>query len=158
MDMHVLASQVAQMVKNLSAMWETQVRSLGQEIPWRRAWQPIPAFLPGEFHRERSLAGYSPWGHRVGHNWVMLLYLKWIINKDLTWGILLSVMWQPGWEGSLGDNGYMYMYDCSLETITTLLVSYNPIQNKRLKKKKSLPLGCYQDGIKTQPWQVDRIL
>ena len=89
---------------------------------------------------------------------MMLLYLKWIINKDLTWGILLSVMWQPGWEGSLGDNGYMYMYDCSLETITTLLVSYNPIQNKRLKKKKSLPLGCYQDGIKTQPWQVDRIL
>ena len=30
--------------------------------PWRRAWQPTPVFLPGESHRERNLAGYSPWG------------------------------------------------------------------------------------------------
>ena len=38
-------------------------------IPWRRKWQPIPLFLPGEFHRQRSLEGYSPWGHkRVKHN------------------------------------------------------------------------------------------
>ena len=32
------------------------------KIPWRRAWQPTPTFLPGEFHGQRSLAGYSPWG------------------------------------------------------------------------------------------------
>ena len=25
-------------------------------------------------------------------------------------GTLLNIMWQPGWEGSLGENGYMYMY------------------------------------------------
>ena len=36
--------------------------SLGQEDPWRRKWQPTPEFLPGEFHGQRSLAGYSPWG------------------------------------------------------------------------------------------------
>ena len=35
------------------------------EIPWRRAWQPTPIFLLGESHGERSLAGYSPWGHKV---------------------------------------------------------------------------------------------
>ena len=29
-------------------------------ILWRRAWQPTPVFLPGESHRQRSLAGYSP--------------------------------------------------------------------------------------------------
>ena len=29
-------------------------------IPWRRKWQPSPVFLPGEFHAQRSLAGYSP--------------------------------------------------------------------------------------------------
>ena len=34
------------------------------KIPSRREWQPIPVFLAGEFHRERSLAGYSPWGHK----------------------------------------------------------------------------------------------
>ena len=29
---------------------------------WRRKWQPTPAFLPGESHGKRSLAGYNPWG------------------------------------------------------------------------------------------------
>ena len=32
------------------------------KIPWRRKWQPDPAFLPGKSHGQRSLAGYSPWG------------------------------------------------------------------------------------------------
>ena len=30
------------------------------KIPWRRAWQPNPVFLPGESHGQRSLAGFSP--------------------------------------------------------------------------------------------------
>ena len=32
------------------------------KIPWRRAWQPTPVFLPGDSHAQRSLGGYSPWG------------------------------------------------------------------------------------------------
>ena len=35
-----------------------------RKIPWRRAWQPTPVFLPGESHGQRSLAGYSPWGRK----------------------------------------------------------------------------------------------
>ena len=31
------------------------------KTPLRRAWQPTPAFLPGEYHKQRSLVGYSPW-------------------------------------------------------------------------------------------------
>ena len=31
-------------------------------MPWRRAWQPTPKFLPGDSHGQRNLAGYSPWG------------------------------------------------------------------------------------------------
>ena len=30
------------------------------KIPWKRVWQPTPAFLPREFHEQRSLVGYSP--------------------------------------------------------------------------------------------------
>ena len=41
-----------------------------KKIPWRRAWQPTPVFLPREFHGQRSLAGYSPGGLRVGHDQV----------------------------------------------------------------------------------------
>ena len=34
------------------------------KIPWRRAWQPTPVFLPGESHGQRSPVGYSPRGHK----------------------------------------------------------------------------------------------
>ena len=58
----VWASQMAQRLKHLPAIWETWVRSLVRKIPWRRKWQPTPVFLPGESHGWRSLVGYSPWG------------------------------------------------------------------------------------------------
>ena len=39
------------------------------KIPWSRKWQAAPALSSGESHGQRSVAGYSPWGHkRVGHN------------------------------------------------------------------------------------------
>ena len=43
-------------------------------------------------------------GDWEGHIIYPLLYSKWIPNTDLLY------MCQPGWEGSLGENGYMYMY------------------------------------------------
>ena len=48
----------------------------------------------------------------LGMDMYTLLYLKWITTKTYcrTQGILLNVMWQPGWEGSLEENGHMYMY------------------------------------------------
>ena len=33
-------------------------------IPWRREWLPTPVFLPGEFHGQRNLVGYSPCGRK----------------------------------------------------------------------------------------------
>ena len=43
-----------------------------RKICWRREWQSTPEFLPGEFHQQRSLVGYNPWGlKRVGHAWVI---------------------------------------------------------------------------------------
>ena len=35
-----------------------------RKIPWRKKWQPILVFLPGESHGQRRLAGYSPWDHK----------------------------------------------------------------------------------------------
>ena len=34
------------------------------KLPWSRKWQPTPVFLPGKPHGQRSLAVYSPWGHK----------------------------------------------------------------------------------------------
>ena len=44
------------------------------KLPWTREWQPTPVFLSGEFHGQRSLAGYSPWGGKESqlshrHDW-----------------------------------------------------------------------------------------
>ena len=39
-----------------------------RKIPLRRAWQPTPVFCLESPHGERSLAGYSPWGHKES-NW-----------------------------------------------------------------------------------------
>ena len=40
---------------------------------WTRKWQPSPIFFLVKSHGCRSLIGYSPWGHRVGHDWVTSL-------------------------------------------------------------------------------------
>ena len=52
----------------MQAMQETQVRSLGQEDPLEKGMATYSTVLTGESHGQRSLAGCSPWGHRVGHN------------------------------------------------------------------------------------------
>ena len=57
------ASQVALVVKNPSASAVDKRCRFDPwvgKIPWRRAWQSTPVFLPGEPHGQRSLAGYCP--------------------------------------------------------------------------------------------------
>ena len=58
------ASLMGQMVKNPSQCGTSVFSPWVVKIPWRRAWQPTPAFLPGASHGQRSLAGYSLWGHK----------------------------------------------------------------------------------------------
>ena len=58
---------MAQTVKNLPAVQEHWVHSLDQEDLWRREWLPTAVLLPGESHGQRSLVGYSPWGHKESH-------------------------------------------------------------------------------------------
>ena len=55
-------SPVAQMVKNLPAMQETRVQSLGWDDPLEKGTAPTLVFWPGESHGWRKLASYSPWG------------------------------------------------------------------------------------------------
>ena len=58
------------------------------------------------FYFSDNLAGYKFLGLKY-----TLLYLKWITNKDLLYSTGNSAcVWQPDWEGSLRENGHMYMY------------------------------------------------
>ena len=98
------ASLAAQLVKILPAMWETWVG----KIPWRRAWQPTPVFLPGESHGQRSLAGYSLWDHNKSDttewpsSWCMYTTGCKIASRDLVYSTGSST-WYSGdlerWEG-----------------------------------------------------------
>ena len=56
-----------------------------RKIPWRREWWPTPIFLIGEFYGQRSLAGYSLWGHKESDTTEQLtLYIifnAWLVSK-----------------------------------------------------------------------------
>ena len=58
--------------KELSCQWRCGFDPWVGKIPWRRAWQPTPVFLPGESHGQRTLAGYSLWDHEESTQ------LKWL--------------------------------------------------------------------------------
>ena len=63
------APQVAQTIKYLPAMWETQVQSLGWEDPLEEGMaNPLQDSCLENPHGQRSLVGYSLWGCRVGHD------------------------------------------------------------------------------------------
>ena len=44
--------------------WRDGFNPWMEKIPWKRRWQPTPVFLPGKSHGQKSLAEYSPWGHK----------------------------------------------------------------------------------------------
>ena len=80
-------SLVVQTVKTLSAMQETGFDPWVGKIAWRRGWEPIPVFLPGEFHRQGSLV----W--RVRHDWAT--------NTTTFFSILNGDAAQPSFSGLL---------------------------------------------------------
>ena len=55
------------MVKNLPAIQETHLQSLGWEDPLEKVMATSPVFLPGKFHGTKSLRDYSPWGCKKLH-------------------------------------------------------------------------------------------
>ena len=74
-----------QTLKNLPAMQETLVQSLDWEDPLEKGVTTVPVFLPREFHGQRSLVGYSPWGHKESDMTERLTHahLRWKEKKNL---------------------------------------------------------------------------
>ena len=87
MNLHVLvgASLVALVVKNPLANAGDKIHGFDPwigKIPWRRAWQPTPVFLPGESHGQRSLVGTV---HRAVKSWIQLKGLGKTALHSLVW-------------------------------------------------------------------------
>ena len=75
-------------VKNLPAsvcqLQEAWVQSWVEKISWRRRWQPTPVFLPGKSQGQRSVAGYSPWGHKESDTTEATQYPRLRMQEDET--------------------------------------------------------------------------
>ena len=83
------------MVKNLPAMQETGVQSPGQDDPLEKGMATPPAFFPGEFHGERSLVGYSPWGCKESDTteWLTIsLFISALVLALQPWAKHLSIL------------------------------------------------------------------
>ena len=57
------------------------------KIPWKRTWQPIPVFLPGESPGQRTLEGYiqSTGSNKVGYDWNNIAHMHTYLGKRLYW-------------------------------------------------------------------------
>ena len=55
---------MAQMIKKLPAMQETQAQPLGWEEPLEKGMATHSSLLPGESHGQTSLVSYSPWDRK----------------------------------------------------------------------------------------------
>ena len=84
------------MVKNLPANAGDMNLILAWEDPLGRKWQPTPVFLPGESHGQRSLAGYSPRGHKELDT-LKLLSRYTSTHSGLSFMILYAVFWLSWW-------------------------------------------------------------
>ena len=65
-----------------------------RKILWQREWQPTPVFLSGEFHGQRSLAGYGPWGCKESDTTEQLtfslftIFLACVLHKNRQWALI----------------------------------------------------------------------
>ena len=85
------ASLLAQTVKNLPAMRETRVQSLGGEDPLEEEMQPTPVLLPRKFHGWRNLVGYSPWGLKESDT-TEQLHFHFLLTKWTFVGKVISLL------------------------------------------------------------------
>ena len=74
------------------------------KIPWRWKWPPTPVFLPGKSHGQRSLVGYSSWGHEesdmteqltLSHYWTYFFYFLAVLGLCCCVGFSLVVVHGP---------------------------------------------------------------
>ena len=82
---------------------ESSRKTSASALLWRRKWQLIPVLLPGEPHGQKSLVGYSPWGHKEldTTEWLHFL-LYWLMPKPLT--VWVTTNWKILQEMGISDH------------------------------------------------------
>ena len=141
------------MVKRLPTMQETWVRSLGQQVPLEKKWQPTPVVLPGESHGWRSLVGYSPWGRKesdmterlhftslqsIMEPILSIIVLKWSDEEESTG--------HQRWTLALGQ----FTAGLTHESIWSLEKSKRNSERETLQKAGAAEKGCGGERVKNR--------
>ena len=87
-------SLLAQLVKDLPAMWEIQVWSLGREDPLEKEMATHSSTLAWKIPWQRSMVGSSPWGHKESD-----------MTERLTLSLSLVIQWLRLWAPIAGSPG-----------------------------------------------------
>ena len=80
---------ITQIIRNLPAMWETWIQSMGEEDSLEKEISTHPVFLPRKSQGQRSLMGYSPWGHKEADTTERLTFSLLVVNSTV-YHLLLS--------------------------------------------------------------------
>ena len=118
-------SLVAQMVKHLPAVKETQIRSQVRKIPWRRKWQPTPVLLPRKFHEWSSPVGYSPWGRKESDTTEQLHFPS--KRTPEVYCLIPSLTLKPT-DSSFCRRERQSQFEAKLSTIATMQILFREIQ------------------------------
>ena len=95
------------------------------KIPWRRKWQPSPVFLPGKFHGQRSLVGYSRWDCKESDMTEQLIYTFYLhSSRDTT-------IWYQTW----GRKGLSTVEGWSRNSLWRATSSWGPVQGHWWKRR-----------------------
>ena len=96
------------------------------KMPWRRAWQPTPIFLPGESHGQRSLVGYSAWGHEQSDRTEVTAHIAHISYITLIWHNMLY-FWK---EKHFKPTEYFEAIICCYYILPNFKMKSNSIKNR----------------------------
>ena len=126
------------------------------KIPWRRKRQPIPVFLPGECHGQRSLVSHNPWGCRVRHDWAIEHTSLISVHN---WGLS---SWSGGYDftfqgrdvGSIAGQGSSSMLGCQ----NSKTWNRSNIIRKNFNKKQTKKNGLHEKKNLWKTTQLDVLI
>ena len=138
-------SLVIHMVKNLLAMQETQVWSLGWEDLLEKEWQPTPVLLTGKFHGQRSLVGYSPCSGKESDTTEHLTLFTFTFHPEpfpwewwCLWGSILSSEFHIPLER--GNCVYVYVWVCVCACVYSFII-WSPSQWEKFSPSLSFTVS-----------------
>ena len=122
------------------------------KIPWRRERLPTPVFLPGEFHGQKNLVGYSPWGHTESDTieWRTLSLRIWKIQQCWCLNLLKSNLdaekHQLKWNINFYHAHIILKYFPLIKIFSSCLMGNNKMSWKR-SSRESFPIYHFKSCI-----------